>query len=74
MKLKTWLLEKGVKQADISRATGIDPTRISKFISGVQMLSDGQLIQVSTFLDLSIEELLTNNIDQNKEEQCRDEI
>jgi transcriptional regulator with XRE-family HTH domain len=64
LNLKTWLVSKNITQAQIAKALQIDPTRISKFVCGVQRLSEGQLVDLSNYLGVSVEALLVNEIEE----------
>ena len=60
--LKTWLFLSEYKQVRIAKDLKIDVTRISKFLNGVQKLSNGQLVDLALYLDIPVEEIITNKI------------
>ena len=62
MTIKDFLKTKRIKTLQISKETGINPSKLSLFFNSWIQLKEHELKLVSKFLKVSKEELTTNNI------------
>jgi len=58
--LRQAMFEKRCKSADISKATGINPSVLSRYLSGVNKPSSDNIIAISHYLNVSPEWLLSS--------------
>ena len=60
-KLRQAMHDKRCNSADISRATGISPSVLSRYLSGANKPSSGNIIVISQFMNVSPEWLLSSS-------------
>ena len=63
------LKEKGLKAADVTRATGIKSPVFSEWKKGKSKPNTEKMIKIANFLDVSVEYLTTGKESSNKKEQ-----
>lgn len=63
------LNEKGMKQTDLARLSGVSQSSINRYVSGESDIPASKLVKIARALEISVDELLQTNQPTIEEEQ-----
>lgn len=69
LKLKIWMLQKGIKLIDLAAITGLNVSSLSAYINGYRKIPKAVQLKISAALNLPVEKIFDTADDNSAKEE-----